>query len=243
MQPVESSRPLVCEDARPECQIAQQLTKIRRSKLRDCGLSRSSNCRDLLQAGLEVIKNLGWLALAGRPRGHGPRPASRSSKLRVTPKGPPGRPEVIKKKARRPRGHQNPGRDCVQALISGRPRSSKTLAATVFEAARGHQKLRPEGPQADPRGDLVRKLAKTLGLLITLHAVADHALKIGRTDLEASIIKTSEVRELYFGFNISKSIVFWMPNEGDRACSPPEGYVTIYEAHLRSGLRLPFLTS
>ncbi|GMH31450.1 hypothetical protein Nepgr_033293 [Nepenthes gracilis] len=56
-----------------------------------------------------------------------------------------------------------------------------------------------------------------------------------------SVIRASQVRELYVEYNIPKSIVFTMPDEGDRVCFPPEGCITLYEAHLRSGLHLPIL--
>ncbi|GMH04667.1 hypothetical protein Nepgr_006507 [Nepenthes gracilis] len=54
-----------------------------------------------------------------------------------------------------------------------------------------------------------------------------------------SVIKAGEVRELYIEYNIHKLIVFKMSSKGDRVCSPPEGCITIYDTHLKSGLRLP----
>ncbi|GMH19501.1 hypothetical protein Nepgr_021342 [Nepenthes gracilis] len=54
----------------------------------------------------------------------------------------------------------------------------------------------------------------------------------------ASILRENDVKVLYVEYNISKEIVFRVPEKDDRAFLPPMGFVTVYEAHLRSGLCL-----
>ncbi|GMG99403.1 hypothetical protein Nepgr_001243 [Nepenthes gracilis] len=52
----------------------------------------------------------------------------------------------------------------------------------------------------------------------------------------ASVLRENDVKVLYIEYNIPKEIVFRVLGKDDRAFLPLEGFVTIYEAHLRSGL-------
>ncbi|GMH30278.1 hypothetical protein Nepgr_032121 [Nepenthes gracilis] len=54
-----------------------------------------------------------------------------------------------------------------------------------------------------------------------------------------SVLRETDVKELYIEYNIPKEIVFRVFAKKDRACLPLEGFATIYEAHLRSGLCIP----
>ncbi|GMH16342.1 hypothetical protein Nepgr_018183 [Nepenthes gracilis] len=57
----------------------------------------------------------------------------------------------------------------------------------------------------------------------------------------ASILREDDVNVLYVEYNIPQEIAFHVPGKNDRAFLSPAGFVTVYEAHLRSGLRLPIL--
>ncbi|GMH14394.1 hypothetical protein Nepgr_016235 [Nepenthes gracilis] len=63
----------------------------------------------------------------------------------------------------------------------------------------------------------------------------------GHSELEIPIASTlieTDLKELYVEYNVPKAIVSRIFDKEDRAYSPPEGCITIYEAHLRSGLCL-----
>lgn len=55
-----------------------------------------------------------------------------------------------------------------------------------------------------------------------------------------SVLSTSYLHETACRFSFPQSAILAQPNEGDRACFPPSGFVTIYEDHLVSELRVPF---
>ncbi|GMH26682.1 hypothetical protein Nepgr_028525 [Nepenthes gracilis] len=55
----------------------------------------------------------------------------------------------------------------------------------------------------------------------------------------SSDLRENDIKTLCVEFNIPKWTAWRVPGEDDKALSPPEGYITVYEAHLMSGLRLP----
>ncbi|GMG99133.1 hypothetical protein Nepgr_000973 [Nepenthes gracilis] len=55
----------------------------------------------------------------------------------------------------------------------------------------------------------------------------------------ASVLRESDVKVLCVEFNVPKEIAWRVPGRNDRAFAPLVGHITVYEAHLRSGLRLP----
>lgn len=55
-----------------------------------------------------------------------------------------------------------------------------------------------------------------------------------------SVLSTSYLYEVGRKFNFPPSTILDQPREGDRACFPPTAFVTIYEDHLVSSLRVPF---
>ncbi|GMH07240.1 hypothetical protein Nepgr_009080 [Nepenthes gracilis] len=55
----------------------------------------------------------------------------------------------------------------------------------------------------------------------------------------SSDLRENDIKALCVEFNIPKEMAWRVPGADDRASYPPEGYFTVYEAHLRSGLRLP----
>ncbi|GMH07714.1 hypothetical protein Nepgr_009554 [Nepenthes gracilis] len=54
-----------------------------------------------------------------------------------------------------------------------------------------------------------------------------------------SVLTTEEMEKIIFQYKIPSSYLRSIPKETDRADSPPTGYITVYEAHLKSGLRFP----
>lgn len=55
-----------------------------------------------------------------------------------------------------------------------------------------------------------------------------------------SVLSTSFIHKIGLKYSFSATAILAQPRDGDRACSPPRGFVTIYEDHLVSGLRFPF---
>ncbi|GMH16843.1 hypothetical protein Nepgr_018684 [Nepenthes gracilis] len=55
----------------------------------------------------------------------------------------------------------------------------------------------------------------------------------------ASVLRENDVKALCVEFNVPKEIAWRVPGRNDKAFAPPARHIKVYEAYLRSGLRLP----